>query len=101
MFNFFNRLLNSTSPEMLKDLIDKGAELIDVRTREEFDEGHVEGSRNIPLDEIPRSLGQFDKEKTYVLVCASGIRSGNAVGLLKKQGFMNTHNGGSWSSFLS
>lgn len=100
MFNFLNSLLSSTSPEMLKGLIKKGAELIDVRTRDEFNEGHVEGSKNIPLDQLTRSLDKFHKDKTYVLVCASGIRSRNAVSLLKKQGFMNTYNGGSWSRFL-
>ncbi|WP_085536741.1 rhodanese-like domain-containing protein [Massilibacteroides vaginae] len=100
MFNFLKTIMSPTSPEKLKELIGKGAELIDVRTREEYDEDHVAESRNIPLDEVALSLAQFDKEKTYVVVCVSGRRSGEAVNILKKEGFMNVHNGGSWNSFL-
>lgn len=100
MFDFLGKLQHSASPEMLKQLIDNGAVLIDVRTRAEFEEGHVQSSINIPLDEITIALDQFEKDKTYVLVCASGIRSRDAVHFLRQQGFPNTYNGGSWTSFL-
>ncbi len=101
MFDLLRRFRESNSQEMLKDLIaKKGAELIDVRTREEYDEGHVKTSKNIPVDEIPEYANQFNKEKPYVLVCASGMRSGNAVKFLKSRGFTQVYNGGSWVNFL-
>lgn len=100
MFDFLGKLQHAASPETLKQLMDNGAELIDVRTRAEFEEGHVESSKNIPLDEIALSLEQFDKNKTYVLVCVSGIRSRDAVNLLQRHDFAKTYNGGSWTSFL-
>ncbi|MDD4516142.1 rhodanese-like domain-containing protein [Massilibacteroides sp.] len=100
MFGFLSKLFNSTSSEMLNELLADGAVLIDVRTRSEFNAGHAKKSKNIPLDEISKSINQFDKEKTYILVCASGVRSRTAVNILKSHGFSNLYNGGSWASFL-
>lgn len=79
-----------------KSLVAQGAVIVDVRTKEEFKSGHIKGSKNIPLNTIHNSLK--DKQKTYILCCASGIRSGSAKNTLKSKGFFNVHNAGSWKS---
>ncbi|MCC7401962.1 MAG: rhodanese-like domain-containing protein [Chitinophagaceae bacterium] len=70
--------------------------IIDVRTKEEFSGGHVEGSINIPLHEIPHRLAEIKKmEQPLILCCASGNRSGQAMAYLKRLG-IECNNGGSW-----
>lgn len=71
--------------------------IIDVRSPMEFQMGHVAGSVNIPLNEIPQQLAEL---KNYpgpqVFCCASGNRSGQAVYFLQENGISNAINGGSW-----
>ena len=70
--------------------------IVDVRTQEEFAGGHVAGSINIPLHEIPRRLDEIKKlRQPLFLCCASGNRSGQATVYLNKLGIECT-NGGSW-----
>lgn len=70
--------------------------IIDVRTREEFMGGHVAGSKNIPLQEIPQRVEEFkNMEEPVILCCASGNRSGQATMYLAAQG-VQCENGGSW-----
>jgi len=83
----------------LKELLANGALLLDVRTRGEFASGHANGSKNIPLDELSGSLKQLNKEQHIIVVCASGMRSSQAVSFMKQKGFTNCYNGGSWTNF--
>jgi phage shock protein E len=78
-------------------LVKAGAQVIDVRSREEFSGGHLKGSVNIPLQELPRQLTKIKKEKPVIVCCASGMRSGSAKDLLKLKGY-TVYNGGGWSS---
>jgi rhodanese-related sulfurtransferase len=70
--------------------------IVDVRSPLEYDNGHVQGSINIPLHEIP---GRVNEIKTMpqpvILCCASGNRSGQATLFLTGQG-IRCENGGSW-----
>lgn len=70
--------------------------IIDVRTPQEFVGGHVTGSVNIPLQEIPQRIDEI-KELTgeIILCCASGNRSGQATMYLRSLG-IDCSNGGSW-----
>lgn len=82
-----------------KALVQKGAEIIDVRTKSEFVSGHIKGSKNIPLNTLKSNLNHLkDKNKNYILCCASGMRSGSAQSILESEGFTNVHNGGGWQS---
>lgn len=75
---------------------DKQGIVVDVRTRVEFSGGHVAGSVNIPLNELPGRLDELQElEGPFILCCASGIRSEQAEGFLRRQGF-ECLNGGSW-----
>ena len=70
--------------------------IIDVRSPGEFMGGHVAGSINIPLQELPVKLDEIkEMEQPIVLCCASGMRSGNATTFLRQNG-VNCENGGSW-----
>lgn len=70
--------------------------IIDVRTRGEFSGGHVSGSLNIPLNEIPHRMDELDTMNApLILCCASGMRSSQAANFLSSQG-IDCVNGGSW-----
>ena len=70
--------------------------ILDVRTPEEFQIGHISGSINIPLHEIPHRVGEIKKlQPPLILCCASGTRSGQAALYLKSLG-VECRNGGSW-----
>jgi phage shock protein E len=79
----------------IADMIKAGAKIIDVRTPEEFAEGAYPGAINIPLNEIPAKMNELGpKDNPYIIYCASGMRSGQAVKLLKKAGFIDAVNAG-------
>lgn len=70
--------------------------IIDVRTPAEFMGGHVAGSINIPLNEVPAKVNEIRAmEHPIILCCASGNRSGQAMMYLKSLG-IDCVNGGSW-----
>lgn len=70
--------------------------IVDVRTTQEFMGGHVAGSINIPLNEIPERMDDLKAMKApLVLCCASGGRSGSAHSFLSRAG-IDCINGGSW-----
>jgi rhodanese-related sulfurtransferase len=90
------KMIKNKLPILLKE----GAILIDVRSKGEYESGHNPLSINIPLDLLNSESNKFDKAKTILLCCASGTRSGIAVGILKKNGFKNVMNAGPWSNTL-
>ena len=70
--------------------------VVDVRTPGEFMGGNVEGSINIPLQDLPSRLDEVKAlTSPLVLCCASGGRSGMATSMLSKEG-VDCCNGGSW-----
>jgi len=71
---------------------------VDVRSPGEFHMGHVPGSINVPLQEVPARLDELKAlGRPIVLCCASGNRSGQAERFLRQQGWTNVYNGGSWA----
>jgi len=97
--SFFSNLFSQGPKVDLQELLNNGAVLIDVRTKGEYAGGHANNSKNIPLDELPNSLKKLDKGKVYIVVCASGARSGSALNMMKRSGFTECYNGGSWYNF--
>jgi rhodanese-related sulfurtransferase len=66
--------------------------VIDVRTVEEFAEGHVPGAINIPLASVPDNLGAFGEMQTpIVMYCRSGRRAAEALEILSNAGFNNLY----------
>lgn len=94
MFNFFksNQLSQDKAYEQLKN--DKSIRLVDVRTKEEYRDGHVQGSVNIPLDTLPAKAQSLltDKDQTIFVICYSGARAGDASSYLTKLGYTKVHN---------
>jgi rhodanese-related sulfurtransferase len=84
-----------------KVLLANGAQIIDVRTKGEFQSGHIKGAVNIPLDSLKNNLSKLKKDKPVITCCASGMRSASAKGLLKANGFVDVYNGGAWVSLNS
>ncbi len=84
-------------------MIDEGALLVDVRTPGEYQSGHLDGAKLIPLNTIKSQISAFgsDKSRAIVVYCKSGSRSGSAEGLLKAAGFTNVFNAGGYSSLKS
>ena len=71
-----------------RKLLDAGVKVLDVRTSEEFAEGHLPGAVNIPYDELPKRLAEVGPPSTPVLLyCASGRRSAVAARTLRSSGF--------------
>jgi len=68
---------------------------VDVRTPGEYAEWHFEGSMNIPLDELGKSISYFGSAENCIIVyCRRGNRSATAKSILEKYGFKNVINGG-------
>ena len=61
--------------------------LLDVRTPQEFEKGHLDGFINIPLDEIRNRLDEINKDKTVYLICQNGTRSYTASRILEGYGY--------------
>ena len=80
----------------MEEKIVKHAFLVDVRTVEEFSEGHVASSTNIPLDQLVDHIDEFKGKEQIVVFCRSGNRSGHAKMILEQNGFTNVINGGTW-----
>ena len=90
-------LAGSGDPEAARQawpMIEQGALLIDVRTTEEFEQGHVEGALNIPYQEIDKLMSAIgtDKTRPVVVYCRSGNRSGKAKVVLETKGYTNIFN---------
>jgi rhodanese-related sulfurtransferase len=81
-----------------KELVKRGALIIDVRTPGEYATGHVKGSKNIPLDQLDKHIDALKKDgKPVIACCRSGARSGAAVSRMKAAG-IEAYNGGPWDS---
>lgn len=69
--------------------------IVDVRTPEEFTEGHFPNAINIPLEQVAQRIEEFRKmKKPIIAYCKSGNRSGIAVSVLKQHGITGAINGG-------
>jgi rhodanese-related sulfurtransferase len=66
--------------------------LIDVREVEEFEQGHIPGAINIPMNTVPARVGEITTEKPVVLVCARGSRSEMVAEFLTGQGYRQLYN---------
>lgn len=60
-------------------------ELVDVRTKAEFDVGHLNGAKHIPLDQIEQRSHEIDRSKPVYIICQVGIRSQKAIHLLERK----------------
>lgn len=66
--------------------------LLDVRTKEEYDEGHLENSVLIPVLELKERISEIPTDKPVIIYCRTGKRSSNAAKILEENGFMQIYN---------
>lgn len=97
MIGFLKNLFGTGIPVDYAALIKNGAVIIDVRTKGEYQSGHIKDSVNIPLDVLKSNLSKLKKDQPIITCCASGMRSSSARSILKANGFAEVHNGGGWS----
>ena len=98
MLDSLKNLFSSKPPVDYKALLKEGAIIIDVRSKGEYAGGHIQKSKNIPLDTLGNQLAQLkDKNQVIITCCASGMRSGSAKSMLQSKGYTNVYNGGGWS----
>ena len=98
MIPLFEKLFNRKKTDWA-GLMKNGAVIVDVRTPGEYQSGHIQGSRNIPLNILKTKLSELKKlNKPLILVCQSGSRSNMAKSILSGHG-LEAYNGGGWSSF--
>ena len=84
--------------EQIQEFVDKGAIILDVRTKGEWDNGHIKNAKHVPLDQLRNQLPKIKKmNKPVITCCASGARSGQAAQILKSNN-IEAINGGGWSS---
>ena len=76
----------------VRDLVESGAYIIDVRERSEYELSHLNTSVNIPMSEIRQRINEIPKDRPVYLHCRSGQRSYNVCLLLKHLGFTNIFN---------
>ena len=77
-----------------------GAVLLDVRTPDEYRQGHIPGSKNVPLQSISKVAGMIDNKSTPIFIyCLSGARSRQAAAILKQMGYTNVKNIGGISAY--
>lgn len=97
VFTFAANSNNTTTPKLtmatVQTNIQSGAQLIDVRTPEEFQAGYIEGAVNAPLTGFQSGqLPDTTKDTKLYLYCRSGSRAGQAKSLLEQAGYTNITN---------
>jgi phage shock protein E len=90
--------LGRVTPTEAREWLKKGALVIDVRSEGEFQERHLPGAINVPLDRLGDQIAQRapNKEQPLLLHCLSGARSGMGASKLKRLGYQHVFNLGSY-----
>lgn len=92
----FLDFLFGNKKKKIQDFKSRGAIILDVRSKGEYDGGAIPGSKNIPLQSINSKMSTIKKwNKPVICCCASGMRSAGAVRILRQQG-IEAINGGGW-----
>jgi phage shock protein E len=98
MITLLKKLLGPGPKINFAQLVNEGAVIVDVRSKGEFDGGHIRNSINIPVNELGGNLNKLkDKNKPVIVCCASGMRSAAAKKMLQANGYTAVYNGGGWA----
>ena len=99
----FNRpTVNQLEPAQVQSMITQSPRpyLLDVRTPQEYKQGHVNGAELIPLDELAVKLARIPKTREIICICASGSRSSTAARSLIAQGYKASNMRGGMSRWV-
>ena len=98
IFDFFKQPDINQGVQEYKNAV--GAVLLDVRSPQEYREGHIPGSQNVPLQQLDKVEEVTENKDTVLYVyCHSGARSRQAVSLLQAMGYTNVHNIGGIAAY--
>jgi rhodanese-related sulfurtransferase len=90
----FNTIFGK-STNNVAEYFEKGAVILDVRSKAEYQGGHIKNAMHIPLQELNAKINQIKKlNKPVIAYCASGMRSASATSILKSQGIDAINGGG-------
>ena len=101
--NFFNRpAINQVDPADVQGMLSQTPRpfLLDVRTPDEYKQGHVVGAELIPLDELAAKKGRIPRERMVICICASGSRSSAAARQLNTLGYKVSNMRGGMSRWV-
>lgn len=107
MFNLFTKQSNEIDinvDEFKEKYSETPGVVIDVRTQEEYEEGHLvktDHQYDFMNGEFEEQLDKLDKDETYYLYCRSGNRSGQAARMMKSKGFENVYNIGGFEDLAN
>ena len=90
--NILERRYDQIHVKDVRPLYEEGAYFLDVRTPEEYENGHIKGSKHIPLCQLRDRVNEIPKDRPVYVHCRSGQRSYNAVMALQQLGFDNVKN---------
>jgi phage shock protein E len=98
---------SAKDPAKARELIAAGAVVLDVRTPDEYRDGHLPTATNVPVDDVSTRLGEVDqlthgdKAKPIVVYCAAGKRAARAKQTLESAGYTHVVNGGGFDDLAS
>jgi phage shock protein E len=85
--------------EKIRQALREGGVIIDLRTAPEFDQGHIPGALNIPVDRIRTNTTRIiDMRRPVILCCMTGAHCREAMDILKQAGMTRVYMGGSWEA---
>ena len=90
--NLLNGDYKQVNVDQVRELVEQGKMIVDVREVYEYERGHIKGSINIPLSELRERTAEIPKDQPVYLHCRTGQRSYNAVLALQNLGFRNVYN---------
>jgi rhodanese-related sulfurtransferase len=90
--NLADKSFTQITPDKIRDLVESGAYIVDVREASELEKGRIIGSHHIPLSELRNRYQEIPKDRPVYLHCRSGQRSYNAALALQNRGYTNVIN---------
>ncbi|MFN8392365.1 MAG: rhodanese-like domain-containing protein [Bdellovibrionota bacterium] len=106
VIGLFSACVVSSAPQVTAKIgrqkVTNGALLFDVRSPEEFADGHVAGAKNVPHGEVVERISEFgaDKDREIVLYCASGRRAELARQVLQAQGYTHVYSAQGYKDWI-
>ena len=95
----FVMMAGQVSPDQARKFLQSDALILDVRSTEEFESGHLDGAVNVPLPNLSAGISDLEvpSSRPILAYCLSGTRSSMACRTLRSNGYTNAHNLGSFS----
>lgn len=94
-------MIETYNCDFVEEKISQGAQLIDVRSTVEFNQGALNGAVNMPIESFQSFKDSIDRSKPVLLYCRTGARSGMVKNYLDQLGFDQVHNIGGIRQFLA